>query len=366
MAIDKDVRISIEEISGGAVVEGFGSLLYLTKSGFTAASASGTIKEFTSALDVKSDADMTEEAYAVASIYFGAWAKTPARLLFGKYDVGGEAPKDVFMKAIEEKKEFFIVGTDEACELGHIADLAKIVDAHKKLYFLQKGTSLNPSKSQATSRSQAVSTVGSILALPVKNLAVFYGEGTSLSVAAAAYLAATDLSEDNASFTLKFKQPTGINPSELSSSQEQVLRDANVNFLIEEFKNTRAIIKNGLMLDGTPIDKVQAVGFIRAKLQTSVYNFLTQNKKIGMSEEGFSLIERNLDSTLEGFVRSGLLSKGQVPINGVDTLVNGYKLVMPDANLLSPTDRQTGVVKGVRLYLAYNYAVVELSLSVVL
>jgi len=113
----------------------------------------------------------------------------------------------------------------------------------------------------------------------------------------------SQLQEVPGSNTWAFKQGAGITASGLNVSQITFLEGKNVNYFTPI--GGVNIFQTGAMVDGTWIDEIIFVDWLRARIQEGIFFRLINRKKIPFTKKGFAIIENEIRSVLTLGVTNG-------------------------------------------------------------
>ena len=148
---------------------------------------------------------------------------------------------------------------------------------------------------------------------------------------------------DPGSETFAFKTLATIVPSVISTTNKTVLENNNVTtYLRYAGKN---ITQGGKVLGGEWIDVIRFRDWLKLDMQTNVFNALRQNKKLPFTDDGITVIENALETTLKAGVRVGGISPDFYNEDG--ELTPGYTITVPLASSLTEAQRKSRKLTGV-------------------
>ena len=144
--------------------------------------------------------------------------------------------------------------------------------------------------------------------------------------------------------TWNMKELATIVPSALSTDEKKSLEESNINSL-RRYAGSN-ITFGGKMLSGEWIDVIRFRDWLKAEMQTNVFNALKTNRKVPFTDGGIGLIEGQMEATL---------SKGQT-VGGIapteydsdDNEIPGYTVTVPLASDLTEAERKSRKLTGCR------------------
>lgn len=144
--------------------------------------------------------------------------------------------------------------------------------------------------------------------------------------------------------TWNMKELATIVPSALSTDEKKSLEESNINSF-RRYAGSN-ITFGGKMLSGEWIDVIRFRDWLKAEMQTNVFNALKTNRKVPFTDGGIGLIEGQMEATL---------SKGQT-VGGIapteyDSDYNeipGYTVTVPLASDLTEAERKSRKLTGCR------------------
>ena len=163
----------------------------------------------------------------------------------------------------------------------------------------------------------------------------------------------------NSSFTLKFKEETGIATEPLTSTQRGYIENQNGNIFLS-YGNYYDWFEQGVMADGTFFDEKISLDMLVNDMQLAISDLLNSTPKIPQTDGGVGQMVHAINQTCENSVRLGFLAPGTwtgvdlLNLKTGDTLPNGYLVQAEALADQSTADRQ--LRKSVPLYVAIKEA----------
>ena len=144
--------------------------------------------------------------------------------------------------------------------------------------------------------------------------------------------------------TWNMKELASIVPSALSTDEKKLLEENGINSF-RRYAGSN-ITFGGNMLSGEWIDVIRFRDWLKAEMQTNVFNALKTNRKVPFTDGGIGLIEGQMEATL---------SKGQT-VGGIapteydsdDNEIPGYTVTVPLASDLTEAERKSRKLTGCR------------------
>ncbi len=155
----------------------------------------------------------------------------------------------------------------------------------------------------------------------------------------------TDWLGNNTTITLMYKQEPGIVPETLSASEADALIGFNCNFFVN-YNNGTAILQNGICPSGQFVDSIIGCDWLRATIQTNVWNLLYgTNTKIPQTDAGMHILATGIEAACIQAVTNGLVAPGVWNSGGFgqlkqgDYLSKGYYVYTPPVASQAQSDR---------------------------
>lgn len=138
------------------------------------------------------------------------------------------------------------------------------------------------------------------------------------------------------STTWKFKEVTGITPSNLSTTQSIILKGTKYDFgkgyNTYEPTGGRDIFAEGRVVNSEFIDTIRFADWLEARMRERIYLTLVNMEKVPYTSAGFAIIEGRMREVLnEGVAIGGLES---------------YQVTVPNPRTLDPNSRANRVATG--------------------
>jgi hypothetical protein len=149
------------------------------------------------------------------------------------------------------------------------------------------------------------------------------------------------------SITWKFKSPSGIDATQLTTTELTNLRSKSAN----GFRNVAgvSIFYEGTMVSGEFIDIMHGTDAWAADAQASMFDFLRRAPKVPFTQKGLNAGKAPIEASLERFVRTGLFAGSLTLANG-DEQVPGYVVTAPNIANISANDRATRAIPASEPY----------------
>lgn len=142
--------------------------------------------------------------------------------------------------------------------------------------------------------------------------------------------------------TWDMKELATIVPCGLSSDQKKALKEMKINMFLRYAGANCAI--GGYMLAGEWIDVIRFRDWIKAEMQTRVFNVIKTNRKVPFTDNGIGLIEGAMESTLkEGQDIGGI---APTEFDADDNEIPGFKVFVPKASDLTEAERKSRKLTG--------------------
>lgn len=190
--------------------------------------------------------------------------------------------------------------------------------------------------------------VAALLAADEPNhTAVQYSSSSAYAIMSAlARILTTNWQANNSTITLMYKSEPGVEAEALNDSQATAVEDKNCNVFVE-YNNETAIIQYGVVSSGQYVDSVIGADWLRAAVQTAIYNSLYgTTTKVPQTDGGMNSIATQIETICAQGVANGLLAPGQWNAAGFgqlkqgDYLDKGYYIYAPPISSQSQTDRE--------------------------
>lgn len=144
--------------------------------------------------------------------------------------------------------------------------------------------------------------------------------------------------------TWNLKELANIVPSALSTEQKTALKDTNINTFLRYASSNCTI--GGYTLAGEWIDVIRFRDWLKAEMQSRVFNVLKVNRKVPFTDNGISAIEGAMESTLKDGQDIGGIAPTEYDAN--DNAIPGYKVIVPKSANLTEEERKSRRLAGCR------------------
>ena len=144
--------------------------------------------------------------------------------------------------------------------------------------------------------------------------------------------------------TWDMKELATIVPCGLSAEQKEALREKKINTFLRYAGANCAI--GGYMLSGEWIDVIRFRDWIKAEMQTRVFNVIKKNRKVPFTDNGIGLIEGAMESTLKDGQDIGGIAPTEFDKD--DNEIPGFTVYVPKASDLTEAERKARKLTGCR------------------
>lgn len=156
-----------------------------------------------------------------------------------------------------------------------------------------------------------------------------------------------DTGMDNSAFDLYLKSLNGIQPSDLTQSQLNILEGKGGNAFVTRGHDIK-MLELGNCVDGTPYDETMYLDKTRVLIQNYVLQAMTGNTtpKIPQTDDGMAVILSAVNSAMEYMKRIGFVAAGTwtapdfSTIKTGDMLPAGYMVFADPVSSMSSADRE--------------------------
>lgn len=144
--------------------------------------------------------------------------------------------------------------------------------------------------------------------------------------------------------TWAMKELSVIVPSVLGSTEKKELEDKNISMFLRYAGSNITI--GGKMLSGEWIDVIRFRDWLKAEMQTNVFNAIKVNRKVPFTDAGIGLIEGAMNATLlKGQTVGGI---APTEYDRDDNAIPGFTVVVPKASDLTEAERKSRKLTGCR------------------
>ncbi|WP_027633384.1 DUF3383 family protein [Clostridium hydrogeniformans] len=281
----------------------------------------------------------TEPEYLAAQLYFSQTPK-PTKIAVGVWDKEkGETAVQAMTACREDNSEWYL-GYVCGVTKSEIIEIAKYMDSATpaSIYFYTTSDSdvLENKKgnvAETLNKSGVHRTLGQFSTTEDAIMAIAgYAMGANTQTAGSAY-------------TLKYKQETGVEPENLTSTQVTILKNNNCNVYINR-GSVYNLFENGVMADGTPFDEILNLDILTNNIQSAVINALQTSSKIPQTDHGIDNLLNHITAPLEkarniGFIAPGIWNTASIlSVKTGDTLSRGYMILADSIDEQSQVDRE--------------------------
>lgn len=321
------VDIQIQIAAPATSMSGFESVLIVGPE-----PASKTLEDYkalgvyTSLEGVKSAGWVEGEAvYDAAAVAFSQLVK-PSRLYVATNVTAEDSPEslsDTLDRAAANTAWFVIC---PAGLTGKNEDIAKWAEAHEKMAcFTVTGTKSSLSVDTYQNSFEIYS--------PDKIEADKY-----INVA----FAVTGLQYQPGSETWSFKTLAAVSPAELTVTQMQALKEANISYYTEY--GNKYITQGGKTVSGQWIDVVRFMLWLKSFMQECVYNLFVTHPKIPYTDNGIAQVQTQMVYALKRGQAMGGIAPTEYDEDG--NPVPGYTVTVPRARDLTQAERSSRELKN--------------------
>lgn len=148
----------------------------------------------------------------------------------------------------------------------------------------------------------------------------------------------------NTCITLKFKKLPGITALNLKTSEKAKMDALRVGGFMDFGGNL--MYAEGRMADGTWIDNVHGLLWLKDRIQKGVFNLLNSSTtKIPYTDTGVNMVVQKVTTALEQGVANGLIAAGFTPEG--EFLPNGYRVIAASSTQVSAEDKSNRLYRGI-------------------
>lgn len=144
--------------------------------------------------------------------------------------------------------------------------------------------------------------------------------------------------------TWNLKELAGIVPSKLDSAKKAALAESNINTFLR-YAGANCTI-GGCTLSGEWIDVIRFRDWIKAEMQSRVFNVMKVNRKVPFTDNGICLIEGAMEATLKNGQDIGGIAQTEYDKDG--NAIPGFVVYVPKASSLTEEERKSRKLTGCR------------------
>lgn len=147
--------------------------------------------------------------------------------------------------------------------------------------------------------------------------------------------AVTGLQYQPGSETWSFKTLAAVSPAELTATQMQALKEANISYYTEY--GNKYITQGGKTVSGEWIDSVRFLWWQKSDMQGRIYNLFVTQPKIPYTDNGIAQVENQIISSLKRGQSMGGIAPTEYDEDG--NAIPGYTVSVPRARDLTAAER---------------------------
>ena len=225
---------------------------------------------------------------------------------------------------------------------------AQISDFTAVAAYIETTSHIQSVSTQDTSNMNSVSTASISYMLKAagyeRSFVSYNGSSPFSALGFDAIVCTVDYTQPNSTVTAALKVIPGITPDLLTTAQANAL-DANRCNYYATFNNGTAITQNGMMSGPAFIDEIVGIQALQNDLETDEYNMLITLPKVPQTDAGMHQLTGLNETTLDRYVKNGLLAPGTWtgPSFGAlkygDFLPKGYYIFRDTVALQATSDR---------------------------
>jgi hypothetical protein len=191
----------------------------------------------------------------------------------------------------------------------------------------------------------------------LNHTAVQYSSSSPYAIGSAlARILTTNWQANNSTITLMYKDEPGVEAEELSTTEANAVQDKNCNVFVA-YNNETAIIQYGVSASGQYVDSVIGCDWLRAAIQTALYNTLYgTTTKIPQTDAGMHTLATQIEAICTQAVANGLLAPGVWSAQGFGQLKSGDYLPKGFYVYAPPISQQSAEDRAARKSVAFQVA----------
>lgn len=321
--VDVQIRIAAPATS----MSGFESILIVGPQPVSRTQEDDTLGVYTSLEGVKAAGWTEGEAvYDAAAVAFSQQVK-PSQIYVAANVTTGDSPEplsDTLERAAANTAWFIICPAGLAQEKNE--EIAKWAQAHEKMACFTV-TDTESSLSVDTYRNSfEIYSPDKIEADKYMNVA----------------FAVSCLQYQPGSETWAFKTLAGVSPAELTATQMQKLKEANISYYTEY--GNKYITQGGKTVDNEWIDVVRFTLWQQSFMQERIYNLFVTHPKIPYTDSGIAQVQNQMIYALKRGQAMGGIAPTEYDEDG--NMIPGYTVTVPRARDLTQTERSSRELKN--------------------
>ena len=280
----------------------------------------------------------TSDVYRAAVKYFAA-SPAPSRLLVSCYPAS-ETPGQALDAVLDQTGEFYGVMACDSVSAADYLTFAQHVESLSQplmLFVPVTGTVANAIASN--------STLNRLHGASIKRAVPFYCASYSDCAAVMGTAMGLELSHKGSAFALCYKTIQGIQPSSLTQTEVDSLKDLGCNVYVAR-GYTHLLLENGSVASGGRYDEVLYVDKIAEDLQNAAVTLLAENPdKLPQTDDSTAQFINRFSSILMGYTDRGILASALWrgadvgPVRNGEIVENGFLLWADSYDDQSDADR---------------------------
>lgn len=257
------------------------------------------------------DFDTTTRIYKAAAAMFSQPVR-PSKIIIGRKDPVADATWAAGLNAIaaEDDTWYLFMATDINAQLTEVlqGDVAAWALSSGRKIFVVQSTDTDA----LASGTVAGSLVGELKAENNSRTAIIYHAAAKETECADAAWIGNCAPFEPGSQTWAYKTLSGVSADALTSTQEGILEANNAN----RYTSVAgvSITRNGKVSSGEYIDIQIGIDWLNARLAENVYSLLVNSRKVPYDDTGIQLVVGQVESTLNGAARLGILQAGTIVV----------------------------------------------------
>ncbi len=342
LSINTIARVVVNTVRASASPASFDTGLLLVKdASFTESRRLNTWNSGAEAAEGMADLGFTaaSEPYKAAVKYFAA-SPAPGRLLVSCYPAS-ESLSQALDAVLDRTASFYgVMVTDGSCTASDWLTFAQYVESLSVPLML-----FVPVTGAVASAIAANSVLDKLHAAQIKRALPFYCGAISDCAAVMGTAMGLELSHKGSAFALCYKTVQGIQPSDLTQTEVDQLKDLGCNVYVAR-GYTHLLLENGSVSNGQRYDEVLYVDKIAEDLQNAAVSLLAENPdKLPQTDDSTAQFINRFSSILMGYTDRGVLASSAWrgsdtgPAKNGEIIENGFLLWADSYDNQSDADR---------------------------
>lgn len=324
----------------------------------------GSVSEVSDALGSNS------ESTRFATSYFlnGAYGTTPPFMWVYKVDIttGGEDLAEKVDELLEKTDDFYYISCDETFSTAQKQVVSQRVELYADNWYMVAHEETSTDAYDTGVTTDIASVLG---ALNYEKTFCNYSQQPSgnnqyLTGAVCGEMSGVLYTATQGKYQPAKKSLSGILVNGLTNTQLGGLIDKNYNY----YTATTTIADNdwyGLNsrnVNGNSFIDQVAVDYMSYELTVSLAELLKNTSIIGFDQEGYDLIEKELNRKCLQFLSGNILANGGVTSDG-EQFPNGFKVIMPALEDATPTDKTAGNLNGIVIDILPKFSITKFTIT---